>query len=214
MALSLRGRPHARRSSSLCPRSYAAAGRAARTRTDRRVPPLLPPLPYRTSSPARKNAHSPAARADLPPSPRKPFISRTGSRPPGKTMAASSCSSIRIVTSRTGSPPVPWSLSIIATCPIYILRPYRNGRRIMETLHGVCTITLTPFTDEGDVDLEGIDSLTDLYLNSGVHGLTILGIMGEAHKLSDAERQAVTERYISATGGSVPVIVGCSAMAT
>ena len=84
----------------------------------------------------------------------------------------------------------------------------------MEALHGVCTITLTPFTDEGDVDLEGIDSLTGLYLDSGVHGLTILGIMGEAHKLSDAERRAVTERYISAVGGDVPVVVGCSAAST
>ncbi len=84
----------------------------------------------------------------------------------------------------------------------------------MEALHGVCTITLTPFTDDGDVDLEGIDSLTDYYLDSGVHGLTILGIMGEAHKLSDDERSAVMERYISAADSRVPVIVGCSAMAT
>ena len=81
------------------------------------------------------------------------------------------------------------------------------------SLSGVCTITLTPFTDEGDVDLRSIDSLTELYLDSGVHGLTILGIMGEAHKLSDAERQAVMRRYLSAAGGSVPVVVGCSAAA-
>jgi 4-hydroxy-tetrahydrodipicolinate synthase len=81
-------------------------------------------------------------------------------------------------------------------------------------LHGVCTIALTPFTGEGELDEESIDSLVGFYLNSGVHGVTILGIMGEAHKLSDAERQAVTERYISAIGGSVPVVVGCSAVAT
>ncbi len=84
----------------------------------------------------------------------------------------------------------------------------------MSPLRGVCTIALTPFTDEGDVDLVGIDSLTDYYLGSGVHGLTILGIMGEAHKLSDAERQAVMGRYLSAAASGVPVIVGCSAMAT
>jgi len=84
----------------------------------------------------------------------------------------------------------------------------------MFLLRGVCTIALTPFTDEGDVDLVGIDSLTDYYLGSGVHGLTILGIMGEAHKLSDAERQAVMGRYLSAAASGVPVIVGCSAMAT
>ncbi len=82
------------------------------------------------------------------------------------------------------------------------------------SLTGVCPITLTPFTDEGDVDLWGIDSLAGLYLDSGVHGLTVLGIMGEAHKLSDAERRAVMQRYVSAVGGRVPVVVGCSAMAT
>src|SRR5215207_670789 len=81
-------------------------------------------------------------------------------------------------------------------------------------LHGVCTIALTPFTDEGDLDDESIGSLAEFYLNSGVHGVTILGIMGEAHKLSDAERQVVTERYVSAIGGRVPVVVGCSAVAT
>ena len=82
------------------------------------------------------------------------------------------------------------------------------------SLSGVCPITLTPFTDEGDVDLWGIDSLAGLYLDSGVHGLTILGIMGEAHKLSDAERRVVTRRYVSAASGGVPVVVGCSAIAT
>ncbi len=82
------------------------------------------------------------------------------------------------------------------------------------SLSGVCTITLTPFTEEGDVDLRGIDSLTELYLGSGVHGLTVLGIMGEAHKLSDAERSAVMQRYITAAADRLPVIVGCSAAAT
>jgi 4-hydroxy-tetrahydrodipicolinate synthase len=38
--------------------------------------------------------------------------------------------------------------------------------------------------------------------------------MGEAHKLSDAERRVVTKRYVSAVGGGVPVVVGCSAVAT
>lgn len=82
------------------------------------------------------------------------------------------------------------------------------------SLHGVCAITLTPFTDEGDLDEESIESLSGFYVDSGVHGVTVLGIMGEAHKLSDAERLAVTERYVSAVDGRVPVVVGCSAVAT
>ncbi len=82
------------------------------------------------------------------------------------------------------------------------------------SLSGVCTIALTPFTEAGEVDERSIDSLCGFYLDSGVHGVTILGIMGEAHKLADAERRVVTERYLAAIGGRVPVVVGCSAMAT
>src|ERR671912_735952 len=82
------------------------------------------------------------------------------------------------------------------------------------SMRGVCTIALTPFTEDGNLDEGGIGSLSELYVASGVHGITILGIMGEAHKLSDAERLAVTERYVSVIGGQVPVIVGCSAVAT
>src|ERR671916_1378836 len=82
------------------------------------------------------------------------------------------------------------------------------------SLRGVCTIALTPFTDEGELDEASIESLSGFYVDSGVHGVTILGIMGEVHKLSDAERYAVTQRYVSAVRGRVPVVVGCSAVAT
>src|SRR3712207_1131496 len=82
------------------------------------------------------------------------------------------------------------------------------------SLHGVCTIALTPFTDKGDLNDKSIGSLSEFYVDAGVHGITILGIMGEAHKLSDAERRAITERYVSAVGGRVPVVVGCSAVVT
>ncbi len=73
---------------------------------------------------------------------------------------------------------------------------------------------MTPFTDEGELDEGSIESLSEFYVDSGVHGITILGIMGEAHKLSDAERRAVAKRYVSAVRGRVPVVVGCSAVAT
>ena len=81
-------------------------------------------------------------------------------------------------------------------------------------MHGVCTIALTPFTEEGDLDEASIEALAGFYADAGLHGVTVLGIMGEAHKLSDAERQTVTERYVSAVSGRVPVVVGCSAVAT
>ena len=84
----------------------------------------------------------------------------------------------------------------------------------MSALSGVLPITLTPFTDDGDVDEASIDTLVEDYLGAGAHGLTILGIMGEAAKLLDDERERVLRRYVQATAGRVPVVAGVSARAT
>ena len=84
----------------------------------------------------------------------------------------------------------------------------------MSRLSGVLPITLTPFTDDGDVDEASIDSLVEDYLGAGAHGLTILGIMGEAAKLLDEERERVLRRYVGAVAGRVPVVAGVSARAT
>ncbi|AJY74788.1 dihydrodipicolinate synthase family protein [Paenibacillus beijingensis] len=81
----------------------------------------------------------------------------------------------------------------------------------MSDLYGLCVITLTPFHDDGRLDEESLRKLTDFYIHSGVHGMTILGIMGEAHKLSESERYRVMDIVLRQTNGRVPVIVGCSA---
>ena len=87
-------------------------------------------------------------------------------------------------------------------------------RGVTASLSGVLPITLTPFTDDGAVDEASIDTLVEDYLGAGSHGLTILGIMGEAAKLLDAEREVVLRRYLAATAGRVPVVVGVSARAS
>jgi 4-hydroxy-tetrahydrodipicolinate synthase len=89
-----------------------------------------------------------------------------------------------------------------------------QGDKGKTRLEGVCTIALTPFRDDEALDEAGIESLARFYVERGVDGVVTLGIMGEANKLTDAERSAVVERYVSTIGGEVPVVVGCSAMAT
>jgi 4-hydroxy-tetrahydrodipicolinate synthase len=79
------------------------------------------------------------------------------------------------------------------------------------TASGVFVIAVTPFHDDGALDLAGIDRLTDFYLERGVTGLTVLGMMGEAPKLTAAESAAVTERFLARVAGRVPVVVGVSA---
>ena len=78
-----------------------------------------------------------------------------------------------------------------------------------ETAKGVFTIAVTPFLPDGAIDFDSIDSMVDAYIEKGATGLTILGMMGEAGKLSGEESIAVVERVIART--SVPVIVGVSA---
>jgi 4-hydroxy-tetrahydrodipicolinate synthase len=75
---------------------------------------------------------------------------------------------------------------------------------------GVYTIAATPFTGAGEIDWESVDSLVDFYLGHGVHGMTIMGILGEAHKLSDEESSKLMHRFLKRVNGRIPVIVGVS----
>ena len=75
---------------------------------------------------------------------------------------------------------------------------------------GVYVIAATPFTDAGAVDYASIDTLVDFYLRCGVNGMTILGVMGEAPKLSEEESLAVMQRFMTRIDGKIPVIVGVS----
>lgn len=75
---------------------------------------------------------------------------------------------------------------------------------------GVFVISVTPFTEAGEIDFESLDRVVDFYFERGAHGLTILGMMGEAPKLTQAESRAVAERVIKRAGDK-PVVVGVSA---
>ena len=49
-----------------------------------------------------------------------------------------------------------------------------------EAAHGVYVIAATPFTETGQIDMGSVDALVDFYLKEGIHGITLLGVMGEA----------------------------------
>jgi 4-hydroxy-tetrahydrodipicolinate synthase len=83
-----------------------------------------------------------------------------------------------------------------------------------ETASGVYVIAVTPFTDTGAIDEDSIDRVVEFYLERGVTGVTILGMMGESHKLTSAESSRVMNRYLKRIDGRVPVVVGISAPGT
>ncbi|MBO6882952.1 MAG: dihydrodipicolinate synthase family protein, partial [Marivita sp.] len=82
-------------------------------------------------------------------------------------------------------------------------------RLIDRATQGVYLIAATPFDDTGAVDHDSLRRLVDFYMGHGVTGLTILGMMGEANKLTPEERRAVIDT-VMARVGDLPVVVGVS----
>lgn len=79
---------------------------------------------------------------------------------------------------------------------------------------GVFHILATPFRADGALDTDGLPRLVECALATGITGFTILGIAGEAHRLTDEERRRVVETVVKEVRGRVPVAVGVSASGT
>ncbi len=82
--------------------------------------------------------------------------------------------------------------------------------RLDETASGVYIISATPFTETGAVDAASTERLVEFYVDSGVAGITILGMMGEAPKLASEETEAFLKLVLARVAGRLPVVVGVS----
>lgn len=80
----------------------------------------------------------------------------------------------------------------------------------MTQLRGIFNILATPFDSDYAVDYASLRRLARFQLGLGAQGLTILGVMGEAAKLSVDERRAVMDCVIDTVAGAVPIVVGAS----
>ena len=61
---------------------------------------------------------------------------------------------------------------------------------------GVYVIAATPFTETGEIDRDSVDRMVDFYVDCGVSGVTVLGMMGEAPKLTHEESVALTRQVV------------------
>ena len=83
-----------------------------------------------------------------------------------------------------------------------------NSGLIDEQTSGVYVISITPFAEDGSIDFKSVDSLVEFFLEKGVTGITILGMMGEANKLSANESREFVKHVLKRVNGRVPVIAG------
>jgi 4-hydroxy-tetrahydrodipicolinate synthase len=79
---------------------------------------------------------------------------------------------------------------------------------------GVYSIIPTAFSDSGDFDPASQRKVVDLFVRSGINGLTALGVTGEVARLEEHERATVLQSVVDHVAGRVPVVAGTSADGT
>jgi len=79
---------------------------------------------------------------------------------------------------------------------------------------GVLPIAPTPFTDNGDLDLDGMRRVLDCMVDQGVDAICILANYSEQFLLTDEERNVLQDLSLRHVAGRVPVIVTCSHFST
>ena len=75
---------------------------------------------------------------------------------------------------------------------------------------GLVAISVTPLDAEGEIDESGVARLTDFYVDCDSTGIAILGVMGEANRMTDLEARRVVDLTVEAVAERVPIIVGVS----
>lgn len=77
-------------------------------------------------------------------------------------------------------------------------------------LAGIIPIPVTPFTDNGALDLGSLRSQVEFCLDAGAHGLLYPGVVSEFFTLTDDERHQAVEACVNTVAGRLPVIIGVS----
>jgi 4-hydroxy-tetrahydrodipicolinate synthase len=68
----------------------------------------------------------------------------------------------------------------------------------------------TQFDAVGNVDIPATQAVQAALVRDGVHGLVLLGTVGENNSLTAEEKRAVLKAAVAAVGGKVPLLTGVS----
>lgn len=74
-------------------------------------------------------------------------------------------------------------------------------------LPGLVAATVTPMNEQGDIYLDVIPEIVDHLVSEGVSGIYIAGSTGEGMSLTDDERRAVAQAYVSTARGKLKSVV-------
>ena len=73
---------------------------------------------------------------------------------------------------------------------------------------GLMPAMVTPFDEDGKVDLEATGAVVERFIRAGVSGVSPLGSTGEFSYLTGDERRRFAEEVTKIVAGRVPVVIG------
>lgn len=73
---------------------------------------------------------------------------------------------------------------------------------------------VTPFTPDGELDLDTLKKLVDWHVDQGSHGIVPVGTTGESPTLTHDEHRLMIEEVVRAVDGRIPVIAGAGSNST
>jgi 4-hydroxy-tetrahydrodipicolinate synthase len=84
-----------------------------------------------------------------------------------------------------------------------------TAQRSPLALRGALTAIVTPFREDGSVDLPAFKALVRWQVESGIQGLVPCGTTGEGATLLPEEQESVVAAAVEAAAGRVPIVAGC-----
>lgn len=81
-------------------------------------------------------------------------------------------------------------------------------------MHGIHTALVTPFSDDGRIDIGTFEALCARQIDAGIHGLVACGTTGETPTLEPDEWAAVVSATVRVAGKRVPVTAGVGTNST
>lgn len=75
---------------------------------------------------------------------------------------------------------------------------------------GVCAVAVTPFKEDGSFDCEAAKANLDFLIESGVHGVCILGATGEYMSVTNEEHKRYVSEIVPYVKGRTKVVIGAT----
>jgi 4-hydroxy-tetrahydrodipicolinate synthase len=79
---------------------------------------------------------------------------------------------------------------------------------------GLYTAVITPFTKNGDIDLNALGKILEFQISSGVDGVVVCGTTGESATLSEGEQDTIISHSVKVVNSRIKVIAGTGSNCT